>query len=295
VNMDPDCAPLEDFLGALPSHWLRWPLEDRRKALHIAKVLDCNWKVALEAFIESMHVAETHPQLLPWVGDINTQYDTDAGERHWNRMITPQGVPSPLVTGSVTERQVVESYLRARSASRGGAPGRDLASADSGTLAELDSGRTARQVLAEALRQQLGERSGDNCSRLTDCELLDAIQYFVFPNFCPWAGAKANVVYRFRPYGNDPDRCVAEVMFLAPVPEGAPGPELPPVRWLDRAEDFAAVPELGVLGPVFDQDCRNLTALQRGLKSARKPGVTLSRYQESRIRHFHRTLGEWVS
>ena len=51
-----------DFLGDLDAHFTRWPLEDRYKEAHVAKVMDCNWKVAQEAFMEAFHVVATHPQ-----------------------------------------------------------------------------------------------------------------------------------------------------------------------------------------------------------------------------------------
>ncbi len=65
INMDLDAAPLEDHLGDLGDHFTRWPLEDRYKEAHVAKVMNCNWKVAQEAFMEAYHVVATHPQLLP--------------------------------------------------------------------------------------------------------------------------------------------------------------------------------------------------------------------------------------
>jgi hypothetical protein len=34
--------------------------------------------------------------------------------------------------------------------------------------------------------------------------------------------------------------------------------------------------------------------IQKGLRTSRKPGVTLARYQESRIRHFHATLDSYM-
>jgi Ring hydroxylating alpha subunit (catalytic domain) len=46
---------------------------------------------------------------------------------------------------------------------------------------------------------------------------------------------------------------------------------------------------------VADQDTDNLRRIQKGLKASRKPGVTLARYQESRIRHFHATLDAYLA
>ncbi len=59
--------------------------------------------------------------------------------------------------------------------------------------------------------------------------------------------------------------------------------------------NMADVAELGLLGPVFDQDLANLPFVQQGLKATRKPGITLADYQESRIRHFHHLLDTWMS
>jgi hypothetical protein len=46
---------------------------------------------------------------------------------------------------------------------------------------------------------------------------------------------------------------------------------------------------------VADQDTNNLMRIQKGLRTTRKPGVTLARYQESRIRHFHNTLDDYMA
>ena len=54
--------------------------------------------------------------------------------------------------------------------------------------AVVPDGATARHVLADRTRRQLAERTGADYSSITDCEALDAIEYFVFPNFMPWAG-----------------------------------------------------------------------------------------------------------
>ena len=35
--------------------------------------------------------------------------------------------------------------------------------------------------------------------------------------------------------------------------------------------------------------------VQQGLEAVGRPDVTLARYQESRIRHFHATLGEYLA
>src|SRR5206468_10442928 len=73
VNLAPDAPPLVDYLEDLPRHFASWPLEDRYLKAHIVATLPCNWKVALEAFIEAYHTMATHPQLLQTAADSMTQ------------------------------------------------------------------------------------------------------------------------------------------------------------------------------------------------------------------------------
>jgi len=50
-----------------------------------------------------------------------------------------------------------------------------------------------------------------------------------------------------------------------------------------------------MLARVFNQDSFNLPRVQVGLRSTRKPGVTLANYQETKLRHFHNLLNEWIA
>jgi phenylpropionate dioxygenase-like ring-hydroxylating dioxygenase large terminal subunit len=95
VCFDPAAPPLATFLEDIPEIYQRWPMEKRFTAAHVAKVIRCNWKIALEAFIETLHVTDTHPQIAAYIGDAHTQYDTWPGKRHYSRMISPRGLPSP--------------------------------------------------------------------------------------------------------------------------------------------------------------------------------------------------------
>ncbi|MDT4844331.1 hypothetical protein FQZ97_782870 [compost metagenome] len=54
------------------------------------------------------------------------------------------------------------------------------------------------------------------------------------------------------------------------------------------------MPQIGVLGHIFDQDMANLPFVQKGVRSTspRHPYITLGRYQEARIAHFHEVLGK---
>jgi hypothetical protein len=85
-----------------------------------------------------------------------------------------------------------------------------------------------------------------------------------------------------------------DVMLLEPLPSSGPRPPAAPTRHLEAGQRWADAPELGYLGRILDQDTATLARIQHGLQSVDQPDVTLARYQESRIRHFHATLGEYL-
>ncbi|MEQ8742201.1 aromatic ring-hydroxylating dioxygenase subunit alpha [Parasphingorhabdus sp.] len=91
INPDPDCEPLEDFLGDIDRHF-QIPFERRYKAAHMIKRLPCNWKIAQEAFMESYHVVGTHPELMPAFADANSKYDV---WHNMSRAMSAHGQPSP--------------------------------------------------------------------------------------------------------------------------------------------------------------------------------------------------------
>ena len=91
----------------------------------------------------------------------------------------------------------------------------------------------------------------------SDAEMVDNLDYTLFPNLHPW-GAYNRIVYRFRPNGDDHRSAIMEVMFLAPFTGERPPPA--PVHQLGVDEPWTDAPELGVLGKVFEQDTFNMAA-----------------------------------
>jgi hypothetical protein len=149
-------------------------------------------------------------------------------------------------------------------------------------------------VLAEFMRGVWKMTTGADLQHLSDTEILDGTEYQIFPNTMPWTGVGVPVVYRFLPRGNDPGQCWAELFVLYPHPEGEPMPAAPPMRIVADDETWSSFAELTWLGPVFDQDHQNLLHIQKGLKTLPRDGVTMSAYQESRIRHYHSLIEEYI-
>ena len=99
VNLADDPEPFESYRENLDELAEGFHMADRAISLHMQKVVDGNWKVCMEAFIESYHVSLAHPQIRAFSGDYLSQYDIYPDVRHVSRMIVPYGVPSPVLRG----------------------------------------------------------------------------------------------------------------------------------------------------------------------------------------------------
>lgn len=274
INPDSSCASFEDFVAGLDEHFHIWDLENRYIEAHVTKVIEANWKVAQEAFCEAYHVNATHPQILYYLGDTNSQVDV---WENFSRVITAGLTPSPHLWYAVSEEEMLRSMLDVR--------------VDQASPLPIPPGGSAREIAAASARERWRPVVGDRVDRMSDAEMMDSIDYTVFPNFHPW-GAFNRIVYRFRPNGDDHRSSVMEVMFLSPF--NGERPANASRRDLGVEESWTTAPELGMLAKVFDQDVFNMAKVQKGLETTSKPGVTLSNYQEAKVRWFHQILDRWM-
>ena len=282
ANMDPSPPPLEEYLGVLTDHFENWSMDDRCVVMHLAKELPCNWKLAQEAFLESYHVRETHPHVLVSSGDANSQYDVFGD--HITRMYTALGTPSPHLTEPVTEQEIVDGMLMGD---------RRLMDPE---LLKVKDGQTARGLLAGFLRGQIEQATETDLSRYSDTEVIDNIQYHVFPNMVIQPGISLPMVYRFRPLGMDPSKSLFEMLFLRPIPEGSEAPEPAEPFRLGVEDSYTTAPGIDPdFGHIYDQDTNNLRFQQEGCMVSAKRGETLGLYQESRIRHFHQVIDRYLA
>jgi len=282
INFDEHAAPLEEYMGVWPEHFARFPLQDYYKAVHVQRIVQCNWKVGAEAFMESFHTVQTHRQIMTFTGDANSQYDTFGD--NVSRSVTPMAVPSPHLTG-VSEEDIMRDILELS--------GR--MALDSSEGIDMPDGMTARKYIADLNRKIFEDASGEDLSDATWSELEDAILYSLFPNFQVWIGYHGNIVYRFIPNGDDPDTCLFDVMILMRYPKGTERPPAAAIHRIPDDQPFSSAEQLGALGPVFDQDNSNMPAVQKGMKASHKKKVSLASYQESRIRHLHQTLDKYLN
>lgn len=282
VNMDPNAPSLEDYIGEKAMAHLRaWKLEDRYVYLHVQKSYPANWKLTMEAFMEAYHVGDTHPQVAPANGDVNSQYDVYGD--HVDRFISTLGVVSPKLRDKYTEADIIENFTLGDSSSLGG------------RKPELKEGERARQVMADMFRDMFEQATDTDLSHVSDTELLDTYSYTFFPNLFLFPGISLPMVYRFRPDATDHRRTIYEVMFMRPKPRNGKF-ETAEVQVLEDHQSFAEAEGMDPgFGKILDQDTDNLYAQQEGLEAGAKPGLTLANYQEIRVRHFEATVDKYMA
>ena len=276
INPDPAAEPLLTFLDAMPAMLEAYAIGDMHIVKDVVIAMDCNWKVAAEAFLEPYHVHITHPALLPAVDEVHNQYDFYANGHA--RLITPIGIPSPRER----DRDSVNPGLAYMLREAGIDP--DNFGGDASDV---------RAAIAAAKRQD-DNVFGLDYSAYTDAQLTDDWNPSIFPNMALNAFPEAVQVMRFLPHATDPAKSFFHVWIL--VPTTKPGVRPPanfgvepevdvsgavrPTRIYTRQEDAG-------VGDVLQQDIDNMAAVQKGLASAgMQAGVRLSE-QEQRIQQFH--------
>ena len=281
VNMDPDAEPFESYADKLIEHFAEaFDFGLRFKAFHAVKEVPANWKVCMEAFGEAYHVIATHPQILEFCADTNSQYSIWPESPHVTRFHNAFGVQSPNLE-PLSQQEVSDKYHAFR-------PGRG-----GGGQPEVPDDVTAREVTADSWRGHLSGVYGRSLDGYSDAEVLDAILYHLFPAFAPWAGVSQTLVYRWRP-GATPDTCFMDVIRLQLAPEDGEVPAPAETTVLPLEADWNEAPGMGGLADVFEQDMANLPKVQAGLKSRGKKTVSFARYQEGRFRHMHRLMDRYI-
>lgn len=277
INMDENAPDLRRYMGVLAEHFDGpWDLGRRHVVLHVEKELPTNWKAAQEAFLEAYHVMETHAHLVPFVADANAQYDLYGD--HVSRFVHAFGKPSPHLANPPSEQAILDH----------------MGVMPKGT--ELPPNVTARAAVSQYLRETLSQAWGVDLAGYSDSEMLDSIEYHLFPNMCLFPGIGLPMIYRFRPLGMDISKTLFEILFLKPLPEGAEAPLPPePIR-ITAEQSFTEVPGMDrALAEIYDQDTGNLELQNKGFYSSKKRGETLGSYQEVRIRHFNQILDKYMS
>jgi nitrite reductase/ring-hydroxylating ferredoxin subunit len=285
INFDQNARPLLHFIGPLADHFTRYDYSNRYVSVHVQKVIAANWKITAEAFMESHHSLTTHPQILPWLADANSQYDIL--NDYVSRQFSALGVPSPHVQPRPSEAEIVATLNIDR-----GALGPPV---DSDTAIRLPDGATARSFTADQMRKTMQEATGRDFSLVSDAELVDSLLYNVFPHMSFWAGYAPTFTYRWRPLGIDPQRSIMDILILSPLPKDGKRPASAATIYLGEDDSFMEAEHVLKLGAhIFQQDLGNLRYVQEGLHASGTGELHYGRYTEGRIRLMHHMIQKYI-
>jgi nitrite reductase/ring-hydroxylating ferredoxin subunit len=292
VNLDPDCGPLRDYLEPAATMLDPFQLERMRYRWRQWCYFDCNWKVAIEAFIETYHVEGTHPQLLQWAdfytwskpeglhsvhGFAEREHDPNIAAN--NTIVRAGKGGDPRVTTAALQTEIYETVNASTT--------QTLVNAAARLVDELPEGTPTEQVMAhfiESARREDEARGVIWPNVDPEHYGKTGIDWHIFPNMSLQHGYSFLLCYRVRPAGYDPEKCIFETAVLELFPEG----EEPSTDWV------YAEPTEKNWRRVLAQDFANMKDVQRGMKSRAFPGTLPNPKQERPVVNFHRNLAAFV-
>jgi nitrite reductase/ring-hydroxylating ferredoxin subunit len=309
INLAKNPESFDDFIAPVRK-WLEdCAIDQMRNYWWKAIPIASNWKVAQEAFFEGYHVPATHPQLEKLgaeviYGDrppesiefahVNVCYD--AWDRGHGRFY---GKKTPM-------KGDVKTY---GGASNGGSD--DMVEAMASRLQLLADGMDAQVLMddVDVVRSLKGKPIPEGSS--LGGEYVRALytkaaaeqrpmpkptpevlgmwggEIFVFPNLMILPQGGNAMIYRVRPDGFDPDRCVFEIMSTKSYPAA-----IKPPRAIVQTVTDNDDPEQVLLIP--RQDLGNIPRMQKGLHSRGMRQTWLAKEQEKIILNMHQELDRYL-
>jgi len=296
INFDDNAPSLMESIQPFASQMDLHKVEELKVDWWLSARLPCNWKLAMEAFMEGYHVATTHPQLLP-PGATNRP-----GESRFLPMPPEMAITSLWLTfgttpppAEVDSQAFIEAniaYLNTLSEGMAGMTHQqelDVARAIAPHTKLSSDPMTAagewRRIMNDAVMNyyaRMGSPTGD-LNALDAAGMANSVN-FCFPHYflLPMFGSASS--YRIRPLG--PEECLFELWSLTRYPPDAerPRPQPPkPLEFDDPA--WPAIPK---------QDFSNLPRQQRGLHSGLDV-LRLSQEMEGMVSNYHRLIDGYLA
>ncbi len=279
-NMDLTAVPVRDYLGEQGVHLESYEFEKFDLVDYQSFEWNGNWKHAVDAFNESYHFGELHPDMIEF------------GEGH-DIPIELIGIHSRMLNFNRTVSEIVDDSetftpLRARMMLVG-------------QNAKQPPAVPARDMHLQEIRRR---RAMENDTYLpyrnmNDEQLVHQYHYTFFPNTTFTQTPEGGAVFRYRPHATDPGKCYYDFFIMSRTPPGKPKPQRPQHQThrhedgIDYAQAFNGTFD-PVLANVLAQDGSNMVTMQQGVQSDSFKGMNLCE-QELRLRHFHKTIDDFIA
>lgn len=286
VNMDPEAAPLADFLHPIPDWLGAYRLDEMRFYSHKTTILPANWKVVVDAFNEGYHVQGTHPQILAWTDDVSMEYEQFSTHAHYGRLPSARRQLRPSPRLGIPDEDVDEwEILAALVGGLGGLFYRDERQlVDELKGAVLPPGTTLLGEYQRRRHDLLASR-GFDVSHFSDDQMTSADDFFWFPNVVGPIYPGTAIIFRVRPNGLDPDSAIMDLWTL----------QWPTDDWRSCQHKTYADWTAKDWGLITNQDFANMAHIQTGMKSRGCTDLRLNPRQESNILHMHRVIDRYLT
>ncbi len=295
INFDDNAPPLRDSLEPFATIHDAGHAETLRAEWWLAAKLPCNWKLAMEAFMEGYHVMATHPQLLPpgatpGPGAAYNQIPDDFVTMARYFTMSTQPPPTKIVPRDYIQANI--NYMRIMNEGMAGMThAKDLAIAESLIDTPLPTDpAAAAEVWRKTLNAAIMANHKNKKMDIPDLDELDAKHYSTAVNYCfphyfmlpMWSSSSA---YRIRPLG--PEECLFELWSLTRFPEGE---QPPPLKTpVPMAPDDPRWP------PIPGQDYSNIPRQQLGLHTKGFEFMRLSNKVEGLISNYQRLIDGYLA
>jgi phenylpropionate dioxygenase-like ring-hydroxylating dioxygenase large terminal subunit len=296
ITLDPDAAPLREYLWPAAPMLDAFELERMRYRWRQWLIFPCNWKVALEAFNESFHARISHPGLSEF-GSVADYWCRGQGLHCWHgpeqqvgaATMSTSARPAPITPGSGIEvRRRLGLTMQRFMDEVNALTTRTIVDAAARLVDELPEGTPPGEVGAHLMRSAQADDAarGVHWAQVPPEVMLAAgHDWHLFPNTIMLQTRTHALCYRARPNGWNPDSCIFEAYVIELFPDG----QAPETEWL-------FVPDWNDerWPKVLREDFQNMPEVQRGLKSS---GFAMARpnpKQEATVSHFHETLARFM-
>lgn len=289
ICFDPDGQSFESFLGSIPSWIDPFQMQKMRYKWRKWTRLDCNWKTAIDAFLELYHAAMVHPQNRKFG---NGRCWANAEGPH-TRIVTVGREGVGLATSidstqakdhrqtAIASIDMIRTTIRALTT--------DTFVAAANTLMDvLPESATAAEVSAKLmeLARDIDRERGVIWPDVADDHIRDTgFSWHVFPNSILQPAVSYGLGMRFRPDGYNPDRCLFELYALERFPDDK-GPQVE-----NEYEEELTKEKWGLL---WAQDFANLPDVQRGMKCSGPQSVRPNPALEGALINFHANLARYM-
>ena len=293
INMDPNCVPLREFLEPAASILDPFEFAKMRYKWRQWVVFDCNWKTAIEAFMEPYHVEGTHSQLLKYgqYYSYSKAYGLHGVSGFDERDPSLKMKQSSTITragkGKDARISTYELQREIYTTLNGASTTETLVNAAKRLVDELPEDAPAPEVI----KHWLAAARADDAARgviwptITPEQMGAAgLAWSVFPNMSILQGITFALCYRARPYGDNPHQCIFEAYAIERYPSGGE----PQTQWVQ------AEPTAEKWGFVLAQDFSNMAAVQKGMRSRAFRGTLPNPHQERKVTNFHRNLAQYM-